>query len=183
MEDEKKKKVFIGIDVGKDGGIVAISEDFEVRSANIPKIGLKVDLPALFESLKTFKNYDVFVGIEDVHNIKGASGKATFSFGEIKGIKIGMVVALASFYGWRLELVHARIWQNEIWTNSDKVYQPKKANAKSDRRKVDTKKTSLMAAKRLFPKEDFKRTPKCSVAHDGLVDGALIALYMYLRYK
>ena len=41
--------------------------------------------------------------------------------------------------------------------------------------KVDTKATSLTAAKRLWPGDGFLASPKSKVAHDGIVDAMLIA--------
>ena len=41
----------------------------------------------------------------------------------------------------------------------------------------DTKPRAAAAVKALWPDEDFRRTPKCKSADEGLVDAALIAEY------
>ena len=150
-------KVFIGIDVGKDGGIVALNEDQEVIAKyTIPRIGTKVNYKALNEIFKSFKLSNVVVAIEDVHAFHNASAKSTFSFGEIKGFKIGSLETLE----YRYIMVQPKAWQKRIWNIDDMVYKPKKPDAKTKRKAVDTKKTSLLAANRLFPGVDFRRTEK-----------------------
>ena len=41
--------------------------------------------------------------------------------------------------------------------------------------KVNTKKTSLACAKRLWPTDTFVKNERCKTAHDGIVDAMLIA--------
>jgi hypothetical protein len=48
---------------------------------------------------------------------------------------------------------------------------------KNPRVKIDTKATSLIAAKRLFPEEKFLATSRSKVPHDGIVDAVLIGEY------
>jgi hypothetical protein len=87
-----------------------------------------------------------------------------------------MIGAVMSYlYGATLDLVQPKKWQADIWANVDKIYKTGK--------KIDTKKTSLMAAKRLFPNESFLATSRSRVPHDGIVDAALIAQYCKIRFK
>ena len=44
--------------------------------------------------------------------------------------------------------------------------------------KGKTKDLSRQKAKQLFPKEDFRRTPKCKKAHDGMCDALCLAEYI-----
>ena len=103
--------------------------------------------------------------MEEVHAIFGSSARATFSFGEIFGFLQGLFVA----YNIPYILVPPKEWQKEIWTNYDKVFKSGKT--------IDTKKTSIMAAMRLFPDIDFRRTQSCKVIDDNKVDATLIAEY------
>ena len=161
--------MFGGIDVGKNGGIAIIS-DQGVQLHTIPKIGTKVDYIELNKIFTDLPKDCVFC-IEDVHSIYGSSAKSNFSFGEIKGILTGMVVS----NGFRWELVQPKKWQKEVWTNGDMV---KKTN-----NRTDTKATSLLAAKRLFPDQTFLATKRSSKPHDGLFDAALIAEYCRRTYS
>jgi len=49
--------------------------------------------------------------------------------------------------------------------------------------KQTTKAMSKSAAQRLFPKESFLKTKRCTVMHDGLTDAALIAEYIRRKIK
>ena len=66
-------------------------------------------------------------------------------------------------------MVVPQTWQKVCWEGV-----PKQDN---------TKATSLLAARRLFPAEKFLATQKSSVPHDGLVDAALLAKYMEIKYR
>ena len=161
-------KKYAAIDVGIKGGIAVLSDD-NLELYPIPKIKQKVDYRALVSLLEGVLK-DCFVVIEDVHSIFGSSAKSNFNFGFIKGFKVASIVAAGCPY----ELVPPKTWQKEIWTNADMV---KKAN-----NRTDTKATSLMAAKRLFPAETFLATERSKKPSDGLVDAALMAEYCRRKF-
>lgn len=162
--------MFGGIDVGKNGGIAIINSEGGLQLYTIPKIGTKVDYLELDKIFKSFDSKCRFC-IEDVHSIFGTSAKSNFNFGEIKGILTGMVIS----NGFPWELVPPKKWQKEIWTNSDMVKKPNK--------RTDTKATSLLAAKRIFPDQTFLATSRSKKPHDGLFDSALIAEYCRRVYS
>lgn len=164
------KMKYIGVDVGKNGGIAILDGNRNLQLYTIPKIKTKVDLPSLVNLINSLDD-DSFVCIEDVHSIHGSSAKSNFEFGKIAGTILGMVVYRELPYA----LVPPKTWQSEIWTTPDKVYKPSKKHKSG--RMVDTKPTSLLAAKRLFPKESFLATERSTKPHDGLYDSALIAEY------
>ena len=62
--------------------------------------------------------------------------------------------------------INPKLWQKTVWQFHDRV---EKAG------KLDTKKTSLNCAKRLWPGADLRKSDKCKTWHDGMVDAALIA--------
>ncbi len=170
QEHKPSKKLYVGVDVGASGAIVGIDEYSRiVLKERVPKIkNKKVDKRALGDIFKKLKGKDVFIMIEDVHSIHGASAKSNFSFGGIKWMKEAFCMAFDLPYS----LVAPKKWQKAIWTSSDMVY--KKI---TPRKVTDTKATSLIAAKRLFPGEDFLATKISKVPHDGIVDAVLIAVY------
>lgn len=154
-------KVFIGIDPGSKGFITAIDTEL----GHMKHLALSDSTPHEWsEFLKTYKTADTVVCMEEVHAIYGSSAKATFSFGEIFGKLQGLIIA----HGLKYHLVPPKAWQLEMWTNADKV---------KDGSKIDTKKTSIRAATRLFPITDFRRTPACKTIDDNKVDSTLIAEY------
>lgn len=126
-------------------------------------------------------NTNLVCVIEDVHAIFGSSAKGTFNFGFNKGYLIGLLAANHIPY----VLVQPKTWQTEIWTNADKVINYKKTIKKDKngvekevvRKEVDTKNTSINAAKRLFPDIDFRRNNRCEKIDDNKVDATLMSEY------
>jgi len=121
--------------------------------------------------------------IEDVHSIFGTSSKSNFQFGR----SLGNIEMLPVVFGKPLIKVAPKTWQRVAWQGIPVVKNPKVVKASKNKdgtlkpertlMKTDTKATSLNAARRLFPKESFLDSPQSSVAHDGVVDAALIAYW------
>lgn len=107
--------------------------------------------------------------MEEVHAVFGSSARSTFSFGETYGMLKGLLVAAGIPYS----LVPPKTWQAEIWASDDKVYRYKRDGKKM----VDTKATSINAARRLFPGLDLRRTERCSRIDDNIADSLLICEY------
>lgn len=165
--------ILVGIDVGKDGGIVAMDIDGNILlKSGIPKEKDRYShyhkMYAILKQVRVLNgfNNDIVVGIEDVHSLYGMSAKSNFSFGGIKDAKVMACVAL----GYEFHLVQPKVWQKGVWCEEDIVLQ-------GNKRSRDTKATSLNAAKRLWPKEDFRKSSRSKNPHDGIVDAALIAEY------
>ena len=78
-------------------------------------------------------------------------------------------------------LVQPKTWQSEIWTNADKEYDYKLTKDKNGnevtKKTVNTKKTSINAAKRLFPDTDLRRSSACKNIDDNKVDALLMSEY------
>lgn len=67
-----------------------------------------------------------------------------------------------------------------MWINSDIVAIYKEVSTKKGvvrRKEVNTKKTSINAAQRLFPNIDFRKNGRCRNIDDNKVDSLLIAEY------
>lgn len=170
-----RDNLFIGVDIGKKGAVVVLDARGDIIGKHIiPMIKDKVidtDLLAVFEQYSAFK---IFICIEEVHSLYGMSAKSNFSFGELYGKKKMIGAILSSHYGATFDLITPKKWQAQIWTSTDKVFKSGK--------KVDTKNTSLVAAKRLAPNESFLASSRSRVPHDGIVDAFLIARYSLLKY-
>lgn len=122
------------------------------------------------------ENENLVCVIEDVHALYNSAAKATFNFGFNKGYLIGLLAANKIPY----ILVQPKTWQKEIWVNSDMVVDYKKVLLKGKetiRKEVDTKNTSINAAKRLFPNIDFRKTERCKKIDDNKVDATLMSEY------
>lgn len=79
---------------------------------------------------------------------------STFTTGRNFGLLEGICVGL----GLKYELVHPLTWQKILPAG-----------------RGDTKGRALLAAKALFPNLDLRANERCRVAHEGVVDGLLIA--------
>lgn len=162
-------KAIVGIDVGSKG-FISLMTSYNIRYFAISDND-KYQLSNIFAEIK--KDYpNVVCAMEEIHAIHNSSAKATFSFGEINGLLKGLLIANKIPY----HLVAPKTWQAEMWDNKDKVYEIKQTS-KGSKKSVNTKQTSFNTAKRLFPEEDLRRTPKCSKLDDNKCDSLLIAEY------
>lgn len=174
-------KCYVGIDVGKSGGVTAIIESddggVDIHSIVTPVLpDGDIDIYALSNLLKEYESELLvnMVVIEKVHAIFGCGAGATFEFGKSAGIAEAVVTAL----GLPMSLVPPKTWQKEMWAGVDKL-------TKVGKKSTDTKAMSLIAAKRLFPNAVLtdKTKPRSVKAHDGIVDSLLLAEYARRTWK
>ena len=168
------EKTYIGIDPGMIGFVTAIFPNGEKEFYSIDE---NDDL-ALHRILKSIKerSWQVSAVLEDVHALFNASAKSTFNFGEIKGILKGLLIANEIPY----TLVQPKTWQQEIWINQDMIVSYKtvsRGDKEIKQKVVDTKSTSINAARRLFPNIDLRKNERCKKIDDNKVDSLLIAEY------
>lgn len=166
-------RAWIGIDPGKDGGIVVVDETSTiVEKLVIPKIGDDVDPLELYNFLDTMNyHYTATVVLEDVHSLFGMAAGTNFSMGHTLGIIEGIIAACQI----RKVKVSPKTWQKAIWEKSDMEYKPLQPEKK--KASTDTKQTSMKAAHRLFPKDDFRKSARSKNDHDGICDAACLAEY------
>jgi len=187
-----KDKCYLGFDPGKSGGVVAMVGDTIVGKWIMPILGDDLDVIALSDIITSLlSDYNVTAIVEDVHSIYGTSSGSNFTFGYV----CGQINAVVKVMRLKVIEIQPKFWQKQIWTNSDMVYKPKKPDQK--KASIDTKATSLCAAKRLFPNEDLrgeitvkyygdnannrklkrvgKEIPSGRSEHDGIVDALLLA--------
>jgi hypothetical protein len=172
--------IIIGIDPGKNGAIIELSDTGVRARYTMPLIGNEFDIQALHQILCWFKNNGAHhIFIEDVHAIFGSAAKATFSFGFVCGAIQGVVVAC----GIPFTVVQPKIWQKEVYQGIPEIRKPPiiikkgKRTGQTIQGKRDCKKMSELAAKRLFPTVDLRKNEACKISHDGIVDALLIAEY------
>jgi len=156
--------IWIGIDNGVSGGLVALSESSAVLSS----------LPMPVQ--KARKGNDVDINIVDLWIsalIKEQGGPATIIIEEPGGSKSAKAATsmAGSFHGlrclcmlraYRWHRITPQLWQKEMLPGC-------KAG--------DTKPRALEAVRRLWPDQSFLASDRCKVPHEGLVDAALIAEY------
>jgi len=171
----------IGIDPGKHGAIVYITkheDTVSISSKVFPLIANEFDWRAFADLLRN-QPPGTHVYIEHVHAMHGCAAGATFSFGGAFHGAVATVCAL----GLPHTLVQPKVWQkiayqgiNEIRKPDIKIKVGKRAGSYIKGR-LDTKAMSEIAAKRLYPHVDLRKSPRCTMSHDGIVDALLIADY------
>lgn len=165
-------KTYIGIDPGSSGFITiqrgGVFEFLSIADHDLYEIN------DTLKSVKEAATEGIMCVIEDVHALVGSSAKSTFSFGYNKGYLVGLLCANRIPYS----LINPQVWQKCIWEDKDKVYKSS-VNTKTGKvtKRVDTKPTSMNAAKRIFPELDFRKTPKCKNPDDNKVDSILMSEY------
>lgn len=167
-------KIRVGIDIGSDGAFAIFQNNVLALMGKIPKISEEQDMSKLSTLLSAFGFDDMHVVIEDLHSVFGSSASSNFAFGQNNGLIKGMLQTLQIPH----TLIGPKKWQKELWQGIRPVEILVKGKTNKDgspKYKVDTKATSLIAAKRLFPKESFLATERSKVPHDGIVDSVLIA--------
>ena len=181
----------MGVDIGINGGIVIFKNGKRVFITAMPKIGPngdeELDLKKICRIFRKYKKRDCTVIYEDLHALFNVSAAATFTFGGVNYV----IKTLVTVFDMKHYPIQPKVWQSELWVNADMVYKTPKPETKKEKderekkgkkprkkaKKVDTKATSLKAAKRLFPKANFLKTEKCTVPHNGIVDSYLLAEY------
>lgn len=170
--------MYAAIDPGKTGAIVFVDELGDLYThQSTPLIGREYDKESMHKILIQY-NIDHIV-LEDVHaNIIG--GKASnFDLGRGKGLWEGLICGISA----PMTMVPPKEWQKEMWMGVKKQY---KTGGK--KKTVDTKATSLLAAKQLWPNQNWNcvspKTGKVlSGIDDGLVDAALMAEYCRRKFR
>ena len=165
--------IIIGVDPGMEGCWAAIDGNSNLVSRIVnPRIGGKgpVDLPVIINWMKSIciEGYDRCIfAFEDVHPLYGVSVSSTGSLMESKGMIRGVLTVFAmSHTNASVIPLTPKKWQSTVWLTGDKVTKASK---------LDTKATSLVAAKRIWPNDRFLASSRCKTPHDGIVDAMLIA--------
>ena len=175
---------YLGIDPGKIGALVVFDDTKFLAWLIMPKtIENEIDIPLLNKWIQTYTstNTEIFCVLEDVHSIFGMSAASNFQFGRGLGILEGVLGA----NNIEFAKVTPKVWQKEIWKDTTPIAEEtgKKLKSGLPQVKIDTKATSLLVAKQLFPDVDFLATKRSSVAHDGWVDAMLITEYCRRKFK
>lgn len=161
---------YMGIDPGKDGGIVVISELSSIIMTAKPPllvgrkgtrseydIGMMAKLlgTALEESLG-----GLHIVLEKTQALPRKMGGSAANYQ--RGFSLGLWLGLINALKLPHTVVAPQTWQRMMFC---------------DVRQTDTKQASGIVAARLWPGHDWRRTEKCKRTDDGLTDAALLAEY------
>lgn len=176
--------IYLGIDPGKSKGAIAyFGGDKGNGGRPFPKIGTEFDIHLFDKFVKKFMDMDEchFI-LENVGIIFGISKSANASLLHNKGQIEGILVANGCPY----TLIAPKVWQKEMFEGvklQRKASSGKKKDGTPKLGSVDTKKTALLACKRLYPDINLLATERSSVPHDGIVDAVLMAGYCIRKFK
>lgn len=162
-------KIYVGIDVGKNGAIAAIV-DGKIQVKPMPKIKTELDYHELSITLSKLKDRDSHIVFEKLGVIFGSGKQVAWSMGE----QSGAIEMSCICQGVAYTKVKAVDWQKQMFQGLDQITKPSTTGKKQVR---DTKAMALMAVKRIFP--DLKLTfgERATKPHDGLIDAVLMAEY------
>lgn len=155
--------IVIGIDGGLKGGIVALY-GHSVQRWVMPTVGTGqrvYDLRALTLILSCCCSHDSprpFAFIERAQAMPKQGVSSSFKIGFGFGALQGVVTALDIPY----EVVSPQTWQRTMFEGINRS---------------DTKAASVLVAQRQQPTIDWRATPRCKNAHDGLTDAYCIAAW------
>lgn len=154
----------IGIDPGKSGAVVSINLDTHaVCSKQITpmiKVGKsrqEYDIAEMSNILRTLSESGAKVFIERQQARPGQGVSSMFTTGVGYGIWLGICGGLQL----PIEVVSPRSWTKELLRGVP----------------GEGKGRNILAAKRLFPDQDLRKSDRARVPHDGICDALLIAEY------
>ena len=153
--------IYLGVDVGAKGGIVAINENNKVIFA----------VPMSRENLVNYikkvhddiiaRNDGVIACVEKVGAMPGQGVTSMFSFGKSAGFIEGVLESFDIPY----QLVPPQTWKRSFSLLH-----------------ID-KKASIETCKHLFPGINILPTERCRKESDGIAESALIAMYAKRKLK
>lgn len=178
-------RLTVGIDLGLDGAVAVLEPDGQIMSAflvpSIPAKTKRVKKKDGKVKTKTIskKQYDEPEMVRAIEMIIEAAGEFAPLFVLEKGqplppamggsqanfqrgLSFGLWIGILRAKWQRFEIVSPRSWQKVMF---------------HDMRIEDTKQASELVAKRLWPKQDWRKSERCKKVHDGMTDAACIAEY------
>ena len=155
--------IYIGIDNGLTGGLVAVSDhpgpiiDCWPMPTRGKSKGNEVDAEMVWSFIDKWKRDGVTVILETPgKHSPGAQALCSMwdSYGAIRGV--------LESRGIRHHRITPQAWQKRMLVGCAKG---------------DTKPAALAMVRRLWPEETWLASPRCKTPHDGMIDAALIAEY------
>jgi len=172
-------KVRAGIDPGKEGYICVQKEGEPIGYHQMPITGFDIDLKdldLLVKKLFCVPNTDTFVVMEKVHAIHGSAAGSTWEFSRNVAImEMALVCNNVPF-----ELVAPKLWQKEMFQGVNLV-QKKSSTGKT--LVNDTKAMGAVAAKRIFPNEDLRKSQRARLPDHNKVDALLLSEYCRRKHQ
>lgn len=163
------KKIYIGIDPGKKGGIAVEYRD----KLLVNPYSKKEFLETMDYTKKYFKTNEVFIFLEDIHGSVGKSRNTRTIITQMEDF--GYIQGVINMAGYSFYFIPIKDWKkyyNIPVTKAEWMeYQGHKASNK------EIKDMSITVATSRFPEVNFKRTERCTTLDDGMCEAVLIMNY------
>jgi hypothetical protein len=162
----------IGVDIGQSGAIVVVEDGRILAKYPMPVFDGRTDSRKFAAILAKNRTDNCHVVMEKFAGFFGYAKSGACSISR----QLGNIESIVELLKIPYTQVIPRVWQKEMWVGT-KDYS-KKSKGKDIR---DTKRISLIAARKLAPDEKFLMTKRSTKPHDGLVDAFLMAMYGYRK--
>ena len=146
-------KAYCGIDPGQKGALSIIYEDGKVEI-------IPYDQQAYMDALASLPVGETFCALEEVHAMPKQGVGSTFNFGKGFGWLLGVLDCIGIPY----QLFRPQQWKKNFGVTKDKS-------------------SSIMAARRLFPRVSLKRTERSFKDDDNIAESLLLADLARRIYK
>lgn len=156
-------RVYCGVDPGKDGAWVTIKGN-DIFKSKFPMIGTEYNIQAMIKFYSELDPNNCHIVIEDVKALQKPMQAGNWSLSRGKTIHEMCCI----FFNLPMTMVHSKTWQKEIWQGIEK--------------QSNTKETTLLAIKRLFPNEDLTKSVKSVKDHGGITDALAMAEYCRRKF-
>lgn len=167
-------KVYVGIDIGKQGAIAMMYSQETIATIPMPMIKTELDYHMLAQRISHLREAygsNLHIVFEKLGVIFGTSKSTAFSMGN----QAGAVEMICICQNIPYTKVRAVDWQKAMFTGVEQITKPSKtAGAKPVR---DTKAMALVAVKRIFPQQQLVFGTRASVPNNNLIDAVLMAEY------
>ena len=168
--------MFLWFDPGKSGWYTILNEEKEIVECwVIPVIWKDYDKQWMKEIFNKHEYHTIC--IEQPGVIFGIWKSSMMSLGHW----LGLLEWMAAMTKSRVIMVKPKVWQELMFKNVTKQYKTKSVTKKdwtiTTKRTHDTKATAESAVLSFYPNQDFRKSPRCSNRHDGIIDATLVAYY------
>jgi len=159
--------MIVGVDNGVDGGLCAVSKS---HGRVISKIVMptkkragksEVDLMAIKNWINELNTEPCFVIEEPLHHAKSSQAVRSMA------MNFGKLLGACELRMWEVHAISVREWQKEILGHNIP--------------KGKTKEVAKDIAMMMCPGEDWTRSERAVVPHDGMIDAYLIAQYWFKK--
>jgi hypothetical protein len=153
--------IVLGIDPGLNGAIVVMNESQKILYKSVTPIIIDeydkkfVDVIAISKIIQEYEPNTLV--------LEKANTVSAFTSGK----NWGALWSLFTLTGKKVILVSPRVWASFTHLPESTI--------------EDAKERSLEAVKYYFPDEDFKKSSRCKIQHDGIVDAVLITRWAILN--